>query len=74
MAYTDQQTLDKKFAGRMLTVQANSGELVIEALHEAPDTWVTVQTINEDFAGEIIGLGRVTLRFTPSGGATYAVW
>lgn len=72
MAYTDQQVFDTKRKGKYLSVQANSGTLLIETLHNG-NTWLVAQTITTDFVGVIEGLGDMVMRFTPEGGATYEI-
>ena len=71
--FSTQKTFDGEKAVRLMTVKANGGTVLVEALHSAnPEVWVTAATITEDGVYEV-NFDILQARFTPSGGATYGL-
>jgi hypothetical protein len=55
----------------LLTVQANGGSVALDILHNHPNTWVAAQAaITADAVVRLEFMRGVTLRLTPTGGAT----
>lgn len=69
--YAVQQVFPKINGTRVVSVVTNGGSVVVECEHGA--AWVPFKTFSADGAEIADFAGGRTYRFTPSGGATYAL-
>lgn len=69
--YSATKTFDSIGGQRVLSVDANGGTVTVEAAHGAE--WIAMKVYSAD-AVEVIDFGyNRSYRFTPAGGATYAL-
>ncbi|MFB9149530.1 hypothetical protein [Roseovarius ramblicola] len=71
MAQTETREFGHLIGEYVVSVQANGGTVEVQIEH-APGVWITSDTIAADGAFTVL-FGGGTLRFVPSGGATYEV-
>jgi hypothetical protein len=69
--YAVTRTFDRVSGERVLSVKVNGGTLVVDCAHGAE--WVTFRTFTEDTAEVVNFSNSRVYRFTPAGGATYAL-
>ena len=69
--YTTQRIFDTISGERILSVQVNGGSLTVECQH-GDGTWVEAKSYTDDAVESMEFMNR-TFRFTPAGGATYAL-
>lgn len=69
--YTAQQVFSTISGKRVVSVKANGGSVVVACKHGAD--WITFKTFTADGAEVVDFVDGRDYRFTPAGGATYAL-
>lgn len=70
--YTTTQTFENITGERVLSIDANGGTVTVEKQH-GPGNWIPAEVFNADTV-EVMEFGVSSVfRFTPTGGATYAI-
>lgn len=72
--FNAQQTFSAITGRKVVSVKANGGSVVLECRHgTSPVVWITMKTYTVDTVEVLDFMDGRVYRFTPAGGATYAL-